>query len=39
MCGRVSNTIYIVKRHLESPENYAIFSDVNFNLSLQVPTN
>jgi uncharacterized alpha-E superfamily protein len=39
MRGRAANTIYLMKRHLEYAENYAIFSDVNFNLSLQLPTN
>ncbi|NRD20032.1 alpha-E domain-containing protein [Winogradskyella eckloniae] len=39
MLGRVANTIYWMNRYLERAENYARFMDVNFNLSLELPSN
>lgn len=39
MLSRVADAIYWMNRYVERAENYARFIDVNFNLSLELPTN
>ena len=38
MLSRVADAIYWMNRYLERAENYARFLDVNFNLSLEMPS-
>ncbi len=38
MLSRVANSIYWLNRYIERAENIARFSDVNFNMSLDMPT-
>jgi len=37
MLSRVAESIYWMSRYIERAENYARFTDVNFNLSLELP--
>ena len=37
MLSRVANSIYWLNRYIERAENIARFSDVNFNMSLDMP--
>ena len=39
MLSRVADAIYWMNRYIERAENYARFIDVNFNLSLELPSN
>ena len=39
MLSRVANAIYWMNRYIERAENYARYLDVNFNLSLELPSN